>query len=340
MTDQQADAINIPDNQLLEGIKGYSAKDQQSLQWLFSWAGQELGSRQRLCEMLDSDWSTIVRISQGKYPASIASFMRKVRDLQRRVADTGPSTFVETSLTKRIFGILNYALAGDIEGGKLVLITGPSGRGKTSAAREWQRRNNHGHSIYIDPPESGGLRAFLMELSRACRISPGRKTVDLRDRIVRSFHPRRILIIDEVARLLPHGRSARLPTALEFIRRLHDAQHCAIALLATPVFSLELTSGRMRDYFEQLVGRISDPFVIPEKIARQECADIVTSFNKAPAADLVDLAHELADQVGRLRVLFELLRQAAVLAKAKKQPLNRAHLAAAAHRRQKRLTCE
>ena len=61
-----ADAINIPDNVLMHGMQGYSASDQEDLLWLFGWATDEGLSRSRLCELLESDWSTVIRVALPK----------------------------------------------------------------------------------------------------------------------------------------------------------------------------------------------------------------------------------------------------------------------------------
>jgi len=330
------DTINIPDNVLLDGIKEYSEKDQDDLIWLMSWAGRELGSREQLCKMLVTDWSTVVRICQGKYSASIRNFMSKVREIRDHVTKGGAKTFVDTLVTRKIFDTLDYALSGDIDGGKIVLISGHTRRGKSKAVREWGRQNNHGRSVYIDCPESGGLRALMHDMGKACRVNTQRRTSDLRDRLIRSFNRRRILILDEVTRLLPSRGGRYAPTVLEFIRRLHDVTHCAIALVATPVFAREMEAGYLRDYLEQLLGRIAEPLYIPDKVYKSECRDFIASFRKNPPAELVSLTHRIANEPGRLGVLFELLHQANALAKKKREQLAGKHLAAAYQRRKKR----
>ena len=329
------DTINIPDNVLQRSILAYSQQDQDDLQWLFSYATQELGnSRDRLCEFMQADWSTIFRVATGSYPASIANFMENVRDMKRRVNETvAESDFVETMVSRKIFDVLDYALAGDINGGKIVLISGSSRRGKTRIIKEWCRRNNHGKSVYVDAPESGGMRALLYEIAGACRVNRSRKTTDLRERIIESFHRRRILIIDEIARLMPTRREIKI-TEMEFLRRLHDTTGCAIALCATPVFEHMIDTSRMQDYLEQLVGRIAEPLKIPEKVYRDECRAFLKAFG-ADRADtpLLDLTHQIANSTGKLGILFELLNQAAALAKSTGVPLSHAHLSAAYKRR-------
>ena len=86
-----------------------------------------------------------------------------------------------------------------------------------------------------------------------------------------------------------------------------------------------MTSGVMQGYFEQFLGRI-EPLYIPDQVFADECREICAAFNKRPSAELVALAQQVANEPGKLRVLFNLLKKAAALAKAKKEPLSAAHL--------------
>ncbi len=331
------DTINIPDNVLHAGIADYSEEEQDDIQWMFTFARTELhGSRDRMCETFDLDWTTIVRVAQGKYGAKLDNIIDRIRDVRRRFQESGATTFVQTVVTRKVFEVLDYALAGDLEGGRIVLISGDSRRGKTAATREWCRQNNHGRSVYVDCPVSGGLRALMTEIADRVGVNAGRKTCDMQDRILKSFHPRRILLVDEVLRLLPTRRGDRRPTELEFIRRLHDVTRCAVALIATPVFEQEMQAGWLRNYMEQLLGRIADPISIPPRVFRSEAREICASFTRNPSDSMVTLAHRIANEPGKFGVLFELLRQAAGAAKRRGEPLGEAHLGAAYKRRKER----
>ena len=240
-------------------------------------------------------------------------------------------------VTRKIFETLDYAMAGDMDGGRIVLISGDSRRGKSHAVRQWARLNNHGRSLYIDCPESGGMRALLREVAQVVGVNQNRNTSDLRERVIKSFNRRRILIVDEILRVLPRHSDTR-PVQLEFIRRLHDVTKCAIALVATPVFRHEMEHGYMRAYLEQLLGRIADPLEIPGNVFAAEARDICRAFaGSAPGEELVKLAQRIANEPGKLGVLFELLRQASIGAKKRGENLSAAHLSAAYKRRKDRI---
>lgn len=327
------DILNIPDNVLLDGIKGYSPDDQKDLEWMMSYARKELGnSRSRLCELLGTHYSTIFKICTGRYEASIRSFIEKVRDLRRRAVESGQAGLIETVVTRKIWNTLDYALAGDLSGGHMVMISGHTGRGKSFAGVSWCRSNNHGTSFYIDAPVGGGFRNFVVEIAKQAGVNTSRKTAELCERVTKSFNRRRIIVVDEVRRLMP-GRSGERIDQLEFLRRLHDVTGCAVALICTPIFRHEMEHGYLRDYLEQFLGRLSETIEVPEKVRRDECLEICRAFNKRADKALVDRAVQFANEPGRLRVLFDDLRKAQLLATRQGETLGEKHLHAAHQRR-------
>jgi hypothetical protein len=155
---KRGDHINIPRTEILAGIARYPQEQQDLLLWLHGYCLEALhGSRSALVEWLAVDWTTVTRIWRGQYPADIAQFCGRVAHLRNRETLRGATTFVQTVVTERIWKTMDIARAQN----SMVMLIGASGRSKTHAAREWQRRNNHGSSCYIECPVSGGLRALL-----------------------------------------------------------------------------------------------------------------------------------------------------------------------------------
>jgi DNA transposition AAA+ family ATPase len=321
------DQFAIPQNMILDGIHMYSAQDQEDLLWLSGYIRTDLrGSVKRACQLLECHSTTLSRVFRGKYGAEITSFMESVRVL-RKTPGVVSSGFVETPVTRKIFALLDMARKYN----SCVLIEGPTGRSKTEAVREWQRRNNHGRSVYIDCPVIGGAGALLKEIARRTGINTQRSGADIADRLEHSFDVRHTLIFDEVARLIPRGSGSKDTKPLEFIRRLHDVCGCGVVFVATHIFSDECRRGSMAAYLEQLMGRVEDIMRIPEKVSRAEALAICQAFNKTPEPGLVEYAQNLAnvEGQGRVRVLFTLIRQASELAQKRGEPLAMKHLKAA-----------
>ena len=333
--DARGDNLNIPQDELMRGIVAYPDPEQDLYLWMFGYAREVLhGSRREMCDWCGYDWTTIARIAHGRYgdEAQRANFRERIEDLRREAAALRGTEFVETIVTRKIFAALD--LARDQHA--VVHITGASGRSKTHACREWQRRNNHGRAIYIDVPVIGGVTALMQELATRGQIaSSGRRNMNrLAQRLLGAWGRRHTIIVDEAVRLLPSTTSSRSVRALEFLRRLHDVSGVGLVLVSTRVFASEMAHGTIATYLEQLGGRIEEPLTIPDRVSRTEARQICAGFTAEPSAGLVAAATAGAKRRGRGRVLFSVLRQAAALAEAKGEPLGEAHLqAAVAYRR-------
>jgi len=320
------------------GRPAYDGGTVQALAWLIRYAETNNLSRERVCDLLEYDWTTITRIVDGTYTADPGEMVGRIGDLKRRAESTvaAASDCTPTLVSRRIWDTLDYAQRGDLSGGRIVSICGPTGRGKTISVRNWVRRH-HG-AVFVDCPV-GGRAPLIREIARRCgvaRSGTGRLD-DLADGIAEGFSRHRMLVIDEVARLMPRSRT--LPMGLEFLRRLHDVTRCPIAIVGTELVTMGLTAGAYRDYLEQLLGRIVEPLIIPARVYKREVSDICSAYHAGdnrPAAPLVDLAVQVANRPGKLRLLTEMLGQAALLARRRREPLAAAHLAAALERRTSR----
>jgi len=323
---RRGDGLNITRGEVRTGIAGYTEEDQEDLLWLHGYAMDALGgSRTRFCEWLDVDWTTVTRIWRGKYGASIEQFMDRVRHLRRKAKITHQTSFVETVVTRKIFQVCDLAR----DAGTIVMISGPSGRSKTYSVREWQRNNNHGRAQYVYAPEAGGLTAFLEALARGLVISSRQTNREVAAAIEKALDFRNVLIVDEVAHLMPSGRGPSVKS-LEFVRGLHDRTGCGVVLVATPLFESELAGGKWARWFEQLQGRVEVHLRIPAKFSRQEISEICSAFVDDPPPELVTTARKIANaRTGGVRELFRHLGRAARAADKKGQPLTAEYLQAA-----------
>jgi DNA transposition AAA+ family ATPase len=133
----------------------------------------------------------------------------------------------------------------------------------------------------------------------------------MHDGILRGFNRNRILIVDEAHRLLPGDRRTN-PVNLEILRDIHDRTGCALALLATDRFNVEL---RRSEYmFEQLLGRIGMPIRLPRKIKTADFEAIVKQYVPRPGAKLIAACEQIANEQGRLGILVETLKIASRMA--------------------------
>ena len=121
---REGEHLNVNDRDIIAGTADYAKEDQADILWLFGWARSTRRSRQDLCDLLESDWTTITRIARGKYGAAVDTFMGKVRDLRRRVASEVDTGFIETPVTRAMWQTMDYAAKGNIQGGRMAMICG------------------------------------------------------------------------------------------------------------------------------------------------------------------------------------------------------------------------
>ena len=307
-TTRRGDGLNITRGEVIAGIADYPDEDQDALLWLHGYAMDALGgSRTGFCEWLGVDWTTATRVWRGKYGASIEQYMDRVLYLRRKAELTNRTQFVETIITRKIFQLCDVAR----DTGAMVMVSGSSGRSKTFSVREWQRRNNHGRALYVYAPEAGGLTAFLNALGRSLVISARQTNREIAEAIEKGLDYRNVLIIDEVAHLMPMGRGPTIKT-LEFIRGLHDRTGCGVVLVATPLFERQLEGGKWARWFEQLQGRVELHMRIPQQFSRLEIAEICSAFVDDPDPALIRTARDIANaRKGGVRELFRHLGRAA-----------------------------
>jgi DNA transposition AAA+ family ATPase len=275
----------------------------------------------QMAEALNYDRSTIHRVVMCIYTGSWDNVTQRIRSYKKIVQERGTiqtSSFRENSISRKISAGLSYALANN----SITLIVGCSGIGKSAGTTAWCEKNNHGRSRFVEVPPIGGPRALIKEIAIANGVNRGGSSYDMLAGIYRAFNENRILILDEVLRLLPvHGGN---PTACEVIRSIHDKTKCGLALLATARFPSELT--RMSYQYEQLLGRIGMPIWLSDKVKESDMLDILTQYIAKPSRGLIEDCLLYANEEGRLRNLVQSLQLASRVANKAREKLSELHV--------------
>jgi DNA transposition AAA+ family ATPase len=269
-------------------------------------------------EALGYDRSTIYRALRGIYEGSwpkVVKSIKSFRELVERRALTQQNEFTENSISKLVFAALDFCLANN--GFKLII--GESRSGKSTAAKEWQKRNNHGRSVYVTANAVGGTKGFLRRIAEAVGVNRSQPAADMADAIMRSFNKNRILIVDQAHWLLPGDERTSNPGGLNFLQDLFDVTGCAIALISTKRLPDRLAKGAY--LYEQIVGRAGRPTIIPKEIKRSDVLPIIEQFIKTPSRQLIDELVKMANQPGRLGIMVELLKAASRIAARKREKL-------------------
>jgi len=301
---------------------GVSEDAIEALEWAWDYMhATKGGDYHELAAEMRYDPITLYKIFSGTYQAGIDGVIEAIT--QARMRQQINVGFIPTPITDRIFEALDYCR--DFRA--LVSITGETGRSKTTAAEEWQRRNNHGKSVYVRCTSALTRSQFIRLIGRATGAgSTHQSGSQIEERLYKIFQ-RTTLIVDEAGHLLPSASGKRSVGAIEFIRDLHDICGCGVGLIMTDVYLEMLRSGPHSAFFEQFLGRIRYSVQIPRKIYKPEVHAFCAAFiGHAPDAELLQVATEIAKQEGKLRTLADDMAKARNFARTKQQTLCARHL--------------
>jgi len=246
-------------------------------------------------------------MSLDRFQEAVAALRSNVRaeTLQGRIG------FIETSITDSIWKLIDTRRAPETVN-KWGVIVGPTGSGKSASTLEYQRRNNHGKTIHVEAPESGGMGEFITQIALRYGISAKRTTVDKRDAIFSIVTSRNTLIIDNAQELWVNDAGPEQPR-FSFLRRLQDTSRCTVILLITPTFEKTVRDQIMQGYFEQFVGRtggVKNWLRLPDYPPAVDCVRIAKAVGLQDAHSHRDGLANIAKEPGRIRRLFEDLQQA------------------------------
>lgn len=313
--------LNIPLN--LDNWRSLPEETTAHLLWFHQYALDEGMSLPDCAEALGYDGSTVFRVLKGTYEGSWKNICSAIASYRKLVETRGTiqqNEFAPMRLSKLVFGGLDYALANC----SITTITGESRSGKTLAAEEWCRQNNHGRSVFVRVPSFGGVKVFLRAIAEKIGVSRSLPTAQLADSIFRAFNKNRILILDEAHRMLAADPRTP-PVMLEFARDIRDVSGAAIALIAT-ANRWEKSIKASEYMFEQVLGRIGMPVRLPRNILGGDIEPIVRQYIARPGAALMSQMLEVANKPGRLGILVEILKVASRIAKKKNEKLADQHV--------------
>ena len=313
--------INIPLN--LENWKALPDHIQRELLWFHQHALDEKLSWQDITEALNYDRSTIFRILKGTYEGSWPNILKSVRGYRRIAEKRGNiqrNLYVQNGIATMIWAGLDYALANN----SITLIIGESRMGKSVATQMWCNNNNHGTSVRVIAPPTGGVKMFLRRIAEKVGVNRDLPIPSMYDSISRSFNKNRILIIDEAHRMLPSDTRTP-PVNIEIIRDLYnDGEGCAVAMIATQRFDDQMR--RTQYMYEQVLGRIGMPIRLARRIKKSDYMPIVKQYVKSPGEKLLTVCDEIANNMGRLGILVETLKLASRIAKKSDGPITDEHV--------------
>lgn len=253
------------------------------------------------------------------YP-KFKDYVRAVRDNTRIEALRGRIPFIETDTTRQMFNYIKLKWAPETVN-KFGFIIGSTGSGKSAAASEFRRRNNHGACVHLEATESQGASEFIHRLCAQYGISPRSENNRLRAQLWSVISARNCIIIDNAQELWIKGTEDQ--PKFSMLRRLQDERGCTIILIVTPIFERGMSDSIAVGYFEQFIGRSGGTrswLRLPEFPPADDCVTIARSLGLQDAAKYKKQLGEIAREPGRIRRLFEDLQTAKRSAQADGKP--------------------
>jgi hypothetical protein len=190
--------------------------------------------------------------------ASVDQVIGALRDFQDRYEATVKSDFVLTTIGKEIFETLDHALAI----GKMVVIEGESGSGKTTAVETWCAAHQ-GRARLISLSGITHKTGFFRKLAGAIGLAAAKgKAIDLQVRVEEFFRKTRLmLVIDEAHYLWPqYQRSYSSPELIDWVNTALVNHNVPVALICTDQFAklktrVEKQTGWTSEQLEHRVKR-------------------------------------------------------------------------------------
>ena len=265
--------------------------------------------------------AVISQLFRGKYDGALDNVVKEIEsffDLQDRRNQGRALAFIETHLTRRIWNVCSAAL----EFQKIAFIFGDTQVGKTEALKAYATAHNHGSTIYVSMPTGGALGPFLNKMAEVLRIPQNLNSSKLRERIIRSFDDRMLLIVDEAHRCVSETSQSRHPVqTIEFIREMFDETQCGVVICATNVFRDAMEAGAVSKILRQIKRRRLCALQLPNTPTQSDLTTFAAAYG-LPAS--TGAARELEKRMiedEALGMWLLLLRMASKIASQRKRAM-------------------
>lgn len=220
--------------------------------------------------------------------------IRKFKEIVLAEQAAKRAPFIETSLTAKIFKYCDLVGATH----RMGWILGDTQIGKTEALEEYQRRNNHGRTVYVRVGVGGYISDFIQRLSKALGISTALACHKAKVRIFDCLKANNLLIVDEL-HLAFMPETLRSYHILEFCREIFDLCKCGVVLCGTEVLRETFANGVHKKVATQARRRGLQPLVLESRPLRADLDKFAAHYNLKPAtAEAFDLQKEVIREDG------------------------------------------
>lgn len=245
--------------------------------------------------------------------AELGKWVARNADDDQIGAAAEANPFVETPSARSYFDVLRYAQST----GRLGLIYGSSGDGKTTACKEYAAQRPNVFITRAAPSNSGlfyAIRSIAQDLDVA---KPGRGASELSDAIIAKLAPSKgLLIIDEADFLSP--------AAVEQLRYIHDVTKIGMVFVGNYELYAQLKGNGKREVaLARIYSRLGKSQL---SNCRPGDVDALAKSLGVTARDQVAKLRAIAERPGHLGNVVQAARQAQRVARKMGQPLSVEHI--------------
>lgn len=280
--------FKIPADQIMDAVKDLPDEQAIPLKWLGKYCHDKNLGKTQMSTLLkkpnggyygyDSIYATLTggRMRRGENILPLIDAIETLRSVEMQRAELVTSGYIHTRLSCEIWKRCDKCRLRQ----RIGFIFGDSQIGKTESLKEYQRRNNHGQTIYVEMPEGGSLGAFLKELAVEFGIPPETNASQLSRRLIKSFDHTMLLIVDEAHNSLKTRRGL---AAMAFLRRLWNKARCGIVISVTNEGRDLLLNGPHSKELQQLWRRRIQPLQLPSVPPADDLNLFAAAYGLEPA---------------------------------------------------------
>ena len=340
--------LRLDDLTLEKHAAAYPEEMREPFMWLGWYLREECGRDLEVLTTrlrdngIENDKTTWSRILRGRWKQdatgaelpspilAVPKFLRAVkclRDEQRIREMAGKVPFIMTPTAQSIMDFIDIRRAPE-RVNRFGIVEGWTGTQKTATYREYCRQHNHGLCVWLEAPENGSIKEFLMWLGSKYGGAHSDGYERLRRRVIASVKSRNTIIIDNAQTMYDERRGQNQP-AFNFLRRLQDERGCTIILSITHDAGEKMRDAMLQGYLEQFEGRAGGRrnfHLVPKYPTQEDILAIAEAFGLKDAKQHLDYMEKIAREPGRVRILFEDLQTAKVQAQAEKKGLTIEHV--------------
>jgi energy-coupling factor transporter ATP-binding protein EcfA2 len=273
------DLRGIPGSAVAAKAQLYCDPRKRSLLFFLQSLSLKEGGLQRLAETLSGalpkypkDELASLLVETCINPKLVIEFANEISDALREFQDQYEaqikSDFEVTTIGREVFETLDHALAI----GKMVVIEGESGSGKTTAVEAWCAQHQ-GEVRFISLSGITHKTGFFQKLATAIGLAASkRKATDMQVKVEEFFRKTRLmLVIDEAHYLWPqHERSHSNPELVDWVNTALVNHNVPVALICTDQFArlkarVEKRTGWTSEQLEHRVKRYKKLSSAPTK---------------------------------------------------------------------------